>query len=375
MNNSDFLVIGGGVAGLSAAAALAAHGRVALVEAEDALGYHSSGRSVAFSHFGIGNRIVRGLTDHSRALFLENPALARPSPALFFATEAMLGVLDELYREMARFTDALSWADERAMTSLFPPLHTGPEAAVRGIIDPGGLKLDADALLQHYARALRAAGGSLETGRRVAAIVRRGGLWTATGECGGQWSAPILIDAAGAWADRIAILAGVRLLGLQPKRRTVIVLDAPGGVDPRGWPFAKTATDEFYMLPEGGALLASPVDEIASDPCDCRPDEYDIALAADRVERYTTLPVRRIAHSWAGLRSFVADRVPTAGFAPDAPGFFWLAGQGGYGLQTAPAMAEIVAALVTGTRWPASLTARGVEPEHILPGRLFANEG
>jgi len=372
MQTADFLVIGGGVAGLSAAAALAPHGDVAVIEAEDALGYHSSGRSVAFSHFGIGDAIVRGLTDHSRDFFIADEALARRATSLFFANDAMMPTLERLWDDMARFTGGLSWADPAEMQAMLPPLRVGPGAAVRGIVDPDGLKLDADALLQRYAKDLRGAGGRIHFGQRIATIAREGAAWTMRTEAGESWTAPVLVNAAGAWADHVAEMAGVRPLGLSPRRRTVIVLDAPDGADVSGWPFAKTATDEFYMLPEAGKLLACPVDEVECDPCDARPEEYDIALTAARVEEFTTLPVRRIAHSWAGLRSFVADRVPTAGFAPDTPGFFWLAGQGGYGLQTAPAMAEIVAALVTGSAWPQKLAALGVRSEHILPDRLFA---
>jgi D-arginine dehydrogenase len=179
------------------------------------------------------------------------------------------------------------------------------------------------------------------------------------------------VNAAGAWADRVAELAGVRPLGLSPKRRTIIVVDPPAGIDVRNWPFTKTAADEFYMLPEAGQVLASPVDEVPDDPGDAQPEDYDLALAAWRLEEYTTLSISRIAHRWAGLRTFTADRVPTAGFAPDAPGFFWLAGQGGYGLQTAPAMAAIVESLVTGAAWSADLLELGVLPERIRPERLF----
>lgn len=257
------------------------------------------------------------------------------------------------------------------MQALFPPLRTGPGGAVRGVVDPNGLKLDANALLQVYARAVRAQGGSLHLGQRVAAIDRAGADWQVRAESGETWTAPILINAAGAWADKVAAMAGARPLGLQPKRRTIITVDPPEGAETRDWPFLKTAVDDFYMMPEAGKLLASPVDEIDSEPCDAAPEDYDIALAAAKVEQYTTLSVRRIGHKWAGLRSFVADRVPTAGFAPDAPGFFWLAGQGGYGLQTAPAMALIVEAMVTDGPWPAKLHEMGVTPALIRPERLW----
>ncbi len=176
----------------------------------------------------------------------------------------------------------------------------------------------------------------------------------------------MLVNAAGAWCDVMAGLAGVTPLGLEPKRRTVIAVDP--GTDMTGWPFVHSITKDFYMLAEAGQLLVSPVDEVPDEPCDAQPDDYDIALAADRLEHYTTLQVTRIAHRWAGLRTFTSDRTPTAGFAPDAPGFFWLAGQGGYGLQTAPAMAAAVESLIAGTAWPLD----DVTPARIAPDRLLA---
>lgn len=378
MVGADFLVIGGGIAGLSAASRLTAHGKTVVLEGEEALGYHSSGRSVTFSHFGIGNSAVRGLTAYSRAFFETPPEgfclfpLFRPQSSLYVATEEMLAQLDTLHAEMARFTDQVRWVGEAEIRALCPVVRTGPGGVVRGVVDVSGLRLDADALLQSLARAVRSKGGEIHTGQRIAAISGTGQDWVVRTEAGEEWSAPVLVNAAGAWADHVAALAGVLPLGLQPMRRTIIVFDPPTDVEVAGWPFLHTAASDFYMLPEAGRLLASPVDEVASDPCDAAPEEYGIALAASKVEEYTTLSVRRIAHSWAGLRSFVADRVPTAGFAPDAPGFFWLAGQGGYGLQTAPAMAEIVESLITGSKWPSGLTALGVAPEHILPQRLYA---
>jgi D-arginine dehydrogenase len=377
VRGADFLVIGGGIAGMSAAARLAQHGKAVVLEAEEALGYHSSGRSATFSHYGIGRGTVRGLTSWSRPFFLSPPGgfadvpLAKSAPALFIATEEMREELARLAEEMRRFTDAIHAADEAEMLALFPPLRLGPEAVVAGVVDTGGLRLDADALLQSFARAVRAAGGEILTGRRVARVDRIANGWRAETARGESWSAPVLVNAAGAWADRVAGLAGVRPLGLKPLRRTIIVVDAPAGADVRHWPFVKSAVDDFYILPESGRLMASPVDEVEDEPCDAQPEEYDVALAAWKVEQYTTLAVARIAHRWAGLRTFTADRVPAAGFAPDAPGFFWLAGQGGYGLQTAPAMAEAAEALITGAAWPEGLREVGVEPRHIMPDRLI----
>ncbi|HEX8224441.1 MAG TPA: FAD-dependent oxidoreductase [Allosphingosinicella sp.] len=374
--DADFLIVGGGIAGLSAASRLVRHGSVVVLEAEDALGYHSSGRSVSFSHFGNGNAAVRGLTAWSQPFFERPPEGFSPSPlartfqSLYFAFEEALPALAELEADMARFTDRIRTVDPAAMAALCPALRTGAGGAVAGLLDPTGLKLDADALLQGYARAVRGGGGELLNGRRIASIERQGEGWRVRSEDGGQWTAPVLIDAAGAWADRIAALAGVAPLGLQPMRRTIIVVDPPAGTDVARWPFAHSVAGDFYMLPEAGQLLASPVDEVADDPCDAAPDDYDVALAADRLEHYTHVPVARIAHRWAGLRSFVADRIPTAGFDPDSPGFFWLAGQGGYGLQTAPAMAAAVEALATGGPWPEGLAELGVLPEHVRPERL-----
>lgn len=375
MQSANFLIIGGGVAGLSAAAALSAHGAVAVIEAEEALGYHSSGRSVTFSHYGIGNDVVRGLTAFSRGFF-QQPAdlesaipIAALAPALFVATEPMEAALDALEGAMAQFSPSLERMDDAGMRRLFPPLRIGEDAIIAGVADHGGLRIDADLLLHSYAHSVRTNGGVISTAVRIDAIRRENGHWHVS-SADRTWRAPILINAAGAWADQIAVLAGVQPLGLQAKRRTIIVVDGPVGADVGGWAFLKTVVDDFYMMPSGGKLLASPVDEAPSEPCDAQPEEYDIALAAARTEQYTRLEVRRIGHSWAGLRTFTADRVPTAGFAPDAPGFFWLAGQGGYGLQTAPAMAQIVAALIIGGPWPTGLADQGVTPDKILPDRF-----
>jgi len=368
MENADFIVIGGGIAGLSAASRLAAHGKVIVFEGEEALGYHSSGRSVSFSHYGIGNEAVRALTRHSRPFFVVQPEgfcdtpIATLSPSLYFAEQGALPLLERLEANMESLVDTLEPLDEAALTRLCPVIRTGPDAAVRGFLDPTGLKLDADALLQSFAKAVRAQGGEIRLGTRIETIVRRGDAWTVNDAV----SAPVVVNAAGAWCDRVAALAGVTRLGLQPKRRTIIAIDP--GMDMAGWPFVHSASGDFYMLPEAGLLLVSPVDEVDDDPCDAQPDDYDIAFAADRLEHYTSLKVTRIAHRWAGLRTFTPDRTPTAGFAPDAPGFFWLCGQGGYGLQTGPAMAATVESLITGAAWPFPDLA----PAQIAPDRLLA---
>jgi D-arginine dehydrogenase len=361
MQGADFLIIGGGIAGLSAAARLTRHGRVILLEGEEALGYHSSGRSVAFSHFGIGNAVVRALTAQSRPFFAA--PIARPFPTLYFADETMGDRLDRLGADMATYSDRIRTLDAGEMRALFPPLRP---LAQRGLLDPTGLKLDVDLILQQLAREIRSGGGAVLTGRAVTQITPRWTVRTANGEA---YGAPILINAGGAWGDRIAALAGVAALGLQPRRRTIIVVDPPAGADAGAWPFVHSVAGDFYLLPEAGRLLVSPVDEVADDPCDAQPEDYDIALAADRLEHYTTIPIARIARRWAGLRTFTRNRTPAAGFAADAPGFFWLVGQGGYGFQTGPAMAEAAEALIAGTPWPKGLADRGVGVEQVAPGR------
>jgi D-arginine dehydrogenase len=376
VTGADFLVLGGGIAGLSAAARLARHGRVVVIEAEEALGYHSSGRSVSFSHFGIGNAAVRGMTAWSRPFFEAPPEgfgetpIARPMATIYMAGQTELGTLDALAADMATYTDRVERIGVERLLALCPVIRTGGEHAVAGLYDPTGLKLDAAALLQGFARAVRASNGQVLNGRRAAGIARKGEAWEVTTEGGEAFSAPILVNAAGAWCDKVAAMAGVAPLGLQPKRRTIIVVDPPAGMEIASWPFVHSVGGDFYMLPEAGQILVSPVDEVDDEPSDAAPEEYDTALAAYQLERYTTLSVTRIAHRWAGLRSFVADRTPTAGFDPDAPGFFWLVGQGGYGLQTAPAMAAIVEALATGGAWPEGLEALGVSAKQITPERL-----
>ncbi len=375
-STADFIIIGGGVAGLSAAARLALHGQVVVLEAEEAVGYHSSGRSAAFYHFGLGNPLVRGLTAWSRPFFDAPPAaftevpLATPKAALFIATEAMRAELDDLGAEMRRFTDTVETADEAAMRALCPLLKLGEGGIVAGLVDHGGRSLDADALLQGFARQARSR-GTVRVRHRIARLEQSGAGWTATTEAGDSYRAPIVVNAAGAWADHVAEMAGVAPIGLQPRRRTIIVFDPPQGTDVRDWPFIKTPGDVFYILPQGNRLLACPNDETDTPPCDAQPEEYDVALAAHLVEEFTTLPPPRLTGRWAGLRSFVKDRMPVAGFAPDAPGFFWLAGQGGFGLQTSPAMSALAEALILGSDWPSGLAELGVTAEAVSPNRLI----
>jgi len=362
--NPDILVVGGGIAGLSAAAALAEHARVTVLEAEEQVGYHASGRSATMLHYALGDRLVRALTLASRPLFDDPPdgfseaPLGRRTPVLVFAREDERSALDALEAEISRFV-TLERLDARGVHELCPLLKADE---VHGIADRDGIRIDQHALLQGNLRSLRAKGGALRTEARVAAIQRRS-EWEVTTENGDHFSAPILVNAAGAWADQVADLAGVRPLGFEPKRRTIITFDAPPGTELDGLPFAKTVGDELYFAAESGRLFASPMDEVPSEPCDAQPEEYEVALAAHRMEERTIVKVTTIHSRWSGLRTFAPDRHPVAGFASDAEGFFWLAGQGGFGLQTSPAMARVAASLIAGEPWPvADVTAEELGP-------------
>ena len=365
MPNPDILIIGGGIAGLSAAAALSEHARVTVLEAEEQIGFHSSGRSATMLHYALGDRLVRSLTLASRPFFDNPPSdftdvpLGVRMPVLIHAREDEREELDALEADLSLFV-SLDRLDGESVHRLCPLLK---DDARYGIADLNGIHLDPHAMLQGNLRQLRSRGGTIETNARVASISYDQGVWTVMIERGDRFSAPVLVNAAGAWADRVAELAGVQPVGLQPKRRTIITFDAPPGTILDGLPFAKTVGDELYFAPESGRLFASAMDEIPSDPVDAQPEELEIALAAHRMEERTIVKVERIHSKWAGLRTFTPDRHPAVGFAPDAEGFFWLAGQGGFGLQTSPAMARIAASLIAGEPWPVpDVTAAELDP-------------
>ena len=369
MPPSDILVIGGGIAGLSAAAELSKSARVTVLEAEEQIGFHSSGRSATMVHYALGDRLVRALTLASRSFFEQPPAgftdvpLGHQMPVLVYARDDEVEALNALDAEISLFAE-LERLDAEGVHELCPLLR---DDARHGIADRNGIRLDPHALLQGNLRQLRRHGSELRTGARVRSIERNASGWQVTTEVGETYAAPILVNAAGSWADQIGSLAGVASLGLQPKRRTIITFDAPPGTALDRLPFAKTVGDELYFAPESGRLFASPMDEEPSEPCDAQPDEFEVALAAHRVEERTTIQVDRIHSRWAGLRTFTRDRRPAVGFADDGDGFFWLAGQGGFGLQTSPAMARIAASLIIGEPWPAA----DVASDELSPRRFF----
>ena len=369
MPASDILVIGGGIAGLSAAAELAKSARGTVLEAEEQIGVHSSGRSATMVHYALGDRLVRALTLSSRSFFEDPPEgftdvpLGHQMPVLVYARDDEAQALKALDAEISLFAE-LERLDAQGVHELCPLLR---DDARHGIADRNGIRLDPHALLQGNLRQLRRHGSELRTEARVRSIERNESLWEVTTETGETYAAPILVNAAGSWADQVARLAGVAALGLEPKRRTIITFDAPPGTALDRLPFAKTVGDQLYFAAESGRLFASPMDEEPSEPCDAQPDEFEVALAAHRVEERTTIKVDRIHSRWAGLRTFTHDRRPAVGFDDHAEGFFWLAGQGGFGLQTSPAMARIAVSLILRKPWPVA----DVTAEQLSPGRFI----
>ncbi|MEO1167835.1 MAG: FAD-dependent oxidoreductase [Pseudomonadota bacterium] len=377
MRTIDTLVIGGGIAGLSAAARIARHGETLVLERESAAGYHSSGRSATFCHFGIGDGLVHKLTAVSKAVFAapaegDHPPLAKRMAALFIARAEEREQLDRLTETTLAHSPGAARIAGTDLRTIVPVLKTGAEGFAAGLHDPDAYKLDSDAMLQANIRALRAAGGALVTDAPVETIRRTGENWTVDTP-GESYAAQRIVNAAGSWADTLAEMANVKPLGLTPLKRTIIAFRPPDGIDVSDWPFTKTVGAGFYMLPEGsGRLLASPMDETPSEPCDAQPDEETVALAAWQVEQATDIEIKRIDHKWSGLRTFAPDHSPVAGYAPDAPGFFWLAGQGGFGLQTSPGMAMAAEALLLGMEWPDELGAVDAQPEMLSPKRISA---
>jgi D-arginine dehydrogenase len=265
---------------------------------------------------------------------------------------------------MAGAADTAEITPEEAV-KLVPLLRR--ERIVRACYEAGASDIDVDRLLQGYVRLLRRHGGRLATGTRAEEISRRDGVWRLR-TAAGEFEAPIVVNAAGAWADRVAVLAGIAPLGLTPLRRSAAILPAPEGHDVTRWPAVCSMSETWYAKPEAGKLMVSPADEDPVEPHDAWPDDMVLAEGLDRYEQAVTLPVTRVERTWAGLRTFAPDRTPVVGFDPASEGFFWLAGQGGYGIQTAPALSRLAAALIAGETGEAVLPLAAVTA--LAPARL-----
>ncbi|MGV3572904.1 MAG: NAD(P)/FAD-dependent oxidoreductase [Ramlibacter sp.] len=374
-HRADFLVVGAGIAAASVGHWLAPHASVILLEREAQPGYHSTGRSAALFMESYGTPQVRGLTMASRA-FLENPPpgfaehpLLSPRGALMVGRPGEEALLDAHYEVLSSITPHARRLDAAQACAMVPVLR--PERVAGAVYEADASDMDVHAIHQGYLRGLRRAGGRLACDAPVTALRREGGLWHV--EAGGTvYQAPVVINAAGAWCDHVAAMAGVPLLGLQPRRRSALVFAPPAGLDIHGWPMAIGADESWYLKPDAGMLLASPANADPVDPQDVQPEELDIALAIHRIEEMTTLSIRRPARTWAGLRSFVPDGDLVGGFDPEVPGFFWIAAQGGYGIQTSPAMGEACAALARGLPLPERIAGFGLTEAMLSPARLRA---
>jgi len=369
----DFIVIGAGIAGASAAYALAEHGRVLVLERESQPGYHTTGRSAALFTENYGNRTIRRLTRASGpflkqppAGFAEHPILT-PRGALMIARADQLGALDALKQEVAHLGAPAEHLDAAGTLALLPLLRPGYVAAA--LYEPDALDIDVHGLHRGFLRAAGARGGRLLCDAEVHRIGRRDGIWQLDTRAG-AFEAPVVVNAAGAWADEMAGLAGVRLVGLQPKRRTAFIFDGPPGLGDSVLPMCIDVEETFYFKPEAGRFLGSLADETPSPPCDAQPEEIDLAMAVERIEAATIFDIRRLTHRWAGLRSFVADKSLVIGVAGDAKGFFWLAGQGGYGIQTGESAGRLAASLALGRGMPGDIAGLGVSEAALSPARF-----
>ena len=370
MESSDIIVIGGGIAGVSAAAELAAGARVTLLEMESQPGYHATGRSAAFFAAAYGHRIVREITASCESFLLNPPdgftdvELLRPRDCMFFAREDQQESLHAMLEEY----DSLAFIDAAAVRERVPVFAEG--YLYGAAHERRGGDLDVDALLQGYLRLFRRLGGELKNDHRVDGLRFENGTWRVTAGAA-EFRAPVVVNAAGGWVEQVAELAGLGSLGIRPMRRTALTVDAPDGISISDWPEMVDVDEEFYFKPEAGLIMISPADETPTRPCDAQPEDLDVATGVYRFEQATGLDVRQVRSSWAGLRTFAPDRLFVTGFDPRAEGFFWLAGQGGYGIQSAAAMAQMTRYLVQDIEPDEAFAAVSRYVEELSPARLL----
>ncbi len=363
----DIAVIGAGMAGASIAAELAPHARVLLIEAEDAPGYHATGRSAAFYEECYGGPGVVPLTRASGA-YLADHGFLTPRGALYIGRAEDRAAMDTFRASYAGTGVEIEPLAPPALAARVP--HIRPEWS-EALYQPACADIDVAGLHQHYLGAARRHGVEIATRARVTGLTRDNGVWTMCCERGETWRAATIVNAAGAWADAVAQAAGVRPVGIAPFRRTVAVLRVEPQA-PADLPLVLDIGGGFYFKPDAGRLWLSPHDEIPSAPCDAAPEEWDVAVAIDRFHNVTDWRIAAVERRWAGLRSFAPDRMPVYGFDAGADGFFWFAGQGGFGIQTAPAAARLGAQLVLGQG--ADAMTAGIEAASYAPVR-FASAG
>lgn len=368
---TDFAVIGGGIAGVSAAAHLAPHGTVTLFETEPNLAYHTSGRSAAMLVENYGSDGARPLVKAARPFLESPPEGSVDSPLLGDRAVIWIGGRGSLITLEDRATQAQA---RGARCVLLTPDEAVEHVPVLrrdwlegALLEPSGADIDVAGLHQAFVRIARSHGTEIITGSAVTAIDRTSGGWVI--RCGDRdMQAGALINAAGAWGDLVAELAGVAPIGLQAMRRTAFMV--PGSERSASWPMVVEADEQFYFRPDGVQFLCSLAEETPSDPMDAKPQMEDVALAIERINTATTLGIRTVNSQWAGLRTFAPDRDLVIGEDPTAPGFFWLVGQGGIGIQTSPAYGRLLECLVTGAGLPEEFEDVGVDPERTSPARF-----
>ena len=368
----DFVVIGGGIAGISAAAQLAPHGSVTLLEMEPALGYHATGRSAAMFRVNYGDRGSVALSRASQH-FLENPPPGSTDAPLL-TDRGLLWVADHSQmphlKEMGGKDGGASVTGSRLVSSeevmeMAPVMRR--ERIAGGLYEPTAREIDVAGLQQAFVRIARRQEVKIRTQTAVTAIDRTPRGWAVTGG-GARIACRALINAAGAWGDHVAVMAGVAPIGLQPLRRTAFMVTGRSGY--AEWPMVVDADRRFYFKPDGVQLLCSSAEEEFSVPMDARPRMQDVALAIERINRATTLGIRSVNSEWTGLRTFAPDRELVVGEDPTAPGFFWLVGQGGAGIRTSPAYGALLASQVLGAGLCDELLEAGVDPAITHPARF-----
>jgi D-arginine dehydrogenase len=359
----DIAIIGAGIAGASVAAEIARYCRVVLLEAEAMPGYHSTGRSAAFWHETLGGPLIQPLTTASRVA-LDAGGFLKPRLSLNVACEADLPLLDKLEASFAGSGVRLTRLDHAGIVALVP---RATDMLAGGVVEEDCADIDVAGLHAQMLGVFKRAGGTLQTDFRVDRIERDGADWVmVAGD--NSVRASVVVNAAGSWADDIAHMAGVEPVGIAPKRRTIAQVRVDGDDVPPEGPLTIDIAGGYYFKPEASnRVWLCPHDETPTEACDAAPDQLDVAIAIDRFETVTSWRVLAVERKWAGLRSFAPDRLPVYGFAPDAPGFFWCAGQGGVGIQTAPAAGQLCAHLILDNKLA---LPPGVDPQWFAPGRF-----
>lgn len=369
----DYIVIGAGIAGASAAFELAAQGTVLVIEAEPQPGYHSSGRSAALFTRNYGTPLVRKINALSAPFFQSPPPgftespLLHPRGALAVAPPGKEDLLEPVLNASTD-NDPVTELPVAEALDMVPFLRA--DRVARAAFEQGVTDIDVAGLLQAYLKAFKKRGGAIVLRAPVLSMTHAQDVWTVTTK-GAEHRAKTVVNASGAWADQIGAMAGAAPIGLIAKRRSAIIVEAPQGIALPGLPCVDFAGTDTYIKPEAGMLMASPGDATPMPPQDVQPDELDIAILVDWLQRETLIPVRRVAHSWAGFRSFVPDENPVVGYDPSLTNFVWHAGHGGYGIMMAPSLARAVRTICTNSTLPGDFASAGVRIADLSPNRLF----